>query len=142
MTAEARAEIARAFKQLRPQMIDNARKDADLDPASRAGEFSDADLEQIVNAWEALFHEALEGTGRQTRELIFETALPPILEMGQSAADMMRSNVISAVMLTHRMLPLIAPEHRDDAARWLAGFHSEYAHDLLGRVLALEAERR
>lgn len=98
--ATVRAEIARAFRELRPHIIENARKDADLDPASRLSAFSDTDLEQIVNAWEAMFMEALEGRGRETRELIFETALPPILELGQTALDMARSTVISAVMLS------------------------------------------
>ena len=141
-SAEVKAEIGRAFGELRPQMVADARADADLDPASRASEFSDADLEQIINAYEALFTEALEGPGRETRELIFETALPPIVEMGQSATDFMRGNVISAVMMTHRLLPLIAAEHREGAARWLAVFHSTYACELLDRVQTLEAERR
>ena len=139
---EVRAEIARAFRELRPRMTEFARRDADLDPTSRAGDFSDGELEQFVNAYEALFTEALNGTGRQTRELIFETALPPIVEMGQTALDMLRSNVVSAIMLTHRLVPLIAEEHREAAARWLACFYSQYARELLERVLALEAERR
>jgi hypothetical protein len=139
--ADVRAEIARAFKDLRPKMIENAREDADLDPSSRADEFTDADLEQIVNADEALFNEALDGSSRETRDLIFETALPPIVEMGQTATDFMRSNVISAVMMTHRLLPLISPERREDAARWLASFHSSYTCELLERVRELEAER-
>ena len=138
---EVREAIGRAFRELRPQMVANARKDADLDPASRAGEFSDADLEQIINAYEALFAEALAGSGRETRELIFETALPPIVEMGQTATDFMRGNVISAVMMTHRLLPLIDPDKREDAARWLAAFHSSYACELLERVRVLEAQR-
>jgi hypothetical protein len=138
---EARAEIGRAFADLRPQMIANARADADLDPSSRASEFSDEDLEQIINAYDALFREALEGSGRETRELIFETALPPIVEMGQTAGDFIRGNVISAVMMTHRLLPLVSPERRHEAARWLAAFHSSYACELLERVQALEGGR-
>lgn len=139
--AETREEIGRAFRELRPKMIPNARDDADLDPASRVSEFSDADLEQMVNAYEALFNEALEGSGRETRELIFDTALPPIVEMGQTSSDFVRSNVISAVMMAHRLLPLISEERRHDAARWLAAFHSSYACELLDRVQKLEAER-
>src|SRR3712207_3626568 len=100
---EVRTSIARAFQDLRPSMIENARADAPLDPASRIEAFSDEDVEQFLNAYQALFNEALEGSSRETRELIFETALPPILEMGQTAADMLRSNVISAVMMTHRL---------------------------------------
>lgn len=138
---KVREEIARAFRELRPQMIENARRDAPLDPTSLIPDFSDADLEQLVNAYEALFNEALAGSGRHTRELIFDTALPPLVESGQTAGRMVRSNVVWAIMLTHRLLPLIAPEHRDEAARWLAAFHGDYAHDLLERVMALEAER-
>lgn len=136
-----RVEIERAFRELRPEMVSNARKDADLDPVSRIADFSDAEIEQFLNAYEALFHEALAGEDRATRELIFETALPPILELGQTSLDMIRGNTISAVMLTHRLLPLISPENRDEAARWLAGFYGNYAYELTERVQALEAER-
>ena len=139
---DVRKEILRAFRELRPQLIPNARKDADLDPHSRVGEFSDGDLEQIANAWEGVFVESLEGTGRQTRDLLFDTALPPIVEaLGQSVQDMVRSNVITAVMLTHRLLPLIADEQREEAARWLAAFHSGYAYEMVERVTALQAGR-
>ena len=139
---ELRDAILRAFQELRPQMIPNARKDADLDPASRIGDFGDAELEQFLNAYESMFTEALEGEGRQTRDFILDTALPPVVEMGQTALDMVRSQVVSAVMLTHRLLPLIAPELRDDAARWLAAYHSGYTREVAGRVLAIEKDKR
>jgi hypothetical protein len=136
-----RDAIARAFEQLRPNMIANAHADADLDPASRLEDFSDSDLEQFLNAYDALFTEALQGTGRSTRDFVLDTALPPILELGQSAADMIRSNVISAVMLTHRLLALVEEEHREEAARWLARYHSDYAVEVAERVRALETQR-
>lgn len=137
-----REAILAAFAQLRPSMIEDVRSDADLDPGSSVPDYSDTDLHQFVNAWEALFREALEGPGRETRELIFDTALPPIVAAGRTAQDMVRTNMCSAVMLAHRLLPLVAPEHRDAAARWLASFQGEYAHDLLGRVLAIERGER
>ena len=134
-----RADLLRAFEQYRPQMIADARRDAELDPASRVGEFSDADLEQFLNAYGALLHEGLTGSGRQTRELILDTALPPILELGQTVPDMVRSNVISSVMLTHRLIPLVADEHREEAVRCLAAFLSEYHADVIERAIALGA---
>jgi hypothetical protein len=137
-----RAELARAFKELCPRMVEHARQDADLDPTSRVADFSDAEVQQFVNAFEKIFHEALSGSGRQTRELIFDTALPPIRALGLTTQDMIRSNLISAVMLTHRLLPMVAAERRHAAARWLATFHSEYAYELLGRLQALEATAR
>ena len=138
----ARAEIADAFRRLRPVMLENAERDAELDPNSRIGDFSEQDLEQFLNAYEAMFTEALEGEGRATRDLIIETALPPIIEFGQTSLDMVRSNVVSAVILAHRMLPLVSEEHREDAARWLAHFLSSYSYELVERAQALEAERR
>jgi hypothetical protein len=136
-----RAELARAFGELRPQMVENAYNDADLDPNTRVDDFSRGDLEQFANAYEAMFMEALEGTGTQTRRFIFDTALPPMVERGQSALDMVRSNVVSAVLSAHRLLPLVAAEVRDDAARWLAVFHATYTREIAERALALEAER-
>ena len=137
-----RAEIARAFQELRPHMIANAHKDADLDPDSLVDDFSDDDLAQFLNAYETMFMEALEGSGRETREFILETALPPIVQGGQGALAMIRSQVISAVMMTHRMLPLIDPELREDAARWLAAYFSAYTHEIGERALAIEREQR
>jgi len=139
--AALRDELARAFQQLRPQMIDHARADAELDPASQIDEFSQRDLEQFLNAYEALFMEALDGSSDETRRFVLETALPPVIATGQTALDLIRRNVASAVMFTHRVLPLITPERRDDAARWLAEFHASYAFDVASRALALEAER-
>ena len=136
-----RDEIARAFRELRPRMAQDAAADADLDPASRLDDFGYQDIEQFINAYEALFMEALEGEGRETRDFILETALPPVLEMGQTALQLVRSNVISAVMLTHRLLPLVDAEVRHDAARWLAAFHSAYTYELAERALGLEAGR-
>lgn len=133
-----RAELARAFRELRPQMIANAHADADLDPRSRIDAFSDSDLEQFLKANETMFCEALEGS-TATRDFVFDTALPGVLELGQTALDMIRSNVISSVMLTHRLLPLVSAELRDEAARWLAVYQSGYTYELAQRVLALEA---
>lgn len=132
-----RAELLRAFEQYRPRMIADARADAELDPASRLGDFSDADLEQFLNAYEALFREALTDGGRETRKFIIDTALPPIIELGQTVPDMSRSNAISDVMLTYRLLPLVAEEHRDEAVRCLAAFLSDYHCDVITRALEL-----
>ena len=139
-TPEAvRAEIARAFQELKPHMLEHAAEDADLNPANQLEDFEQRDLEQFLNAYEGMFMEALEGKGHDKRDFILETALPPILAMGRSTIDMIRGNVVSAVMLTHRMLPLIAEEHRHEAARWLARYHSEYTYEIAQRGLAIEA---
>jgi hypothetical protein len=139
---DVREDILRAFRDLRPDMVAFARRDADLDPQSRADEFSDADIEQVLNAWEGLIVEALTGTGRTTRDLVLDTALEPIVRsLKQTTADMVRSNTISAVMLTHRVLSKIPDEQREQAARWLAAFYGDYAHELVERVQALEDER-
>jgi hypothetical protein len=137
-----RAELARAFRELRPQMYENAARDADLDPESRFGDFSEEDVEQFLNAFEALMHEAFEGEGRARRDLILDTALPPVMELGQTPLSFVRSNVISAVMLSHRLLPLVAPELRDDAARWLARFWSQYTLEIVERAMALQSGER
>ena len=136
-----RAEIARAFQELRPDLIEFARRDADLDPHSRLDEFSPQEVEQFLNAWEAIFTEALDGTSRSTRDFVLETALPPVLELGQTSLDMAQSNMISAVMLTSRLLPLITEERREQAARWLAAFYAEYTREIVERAQALEGER-
>jgi len=138
---DVREALARAFGELRPHMIENAAADADLDPNSRFDEFDRGALEQFLNAYEAMFMEALEGRGRETRDFILETALPPFIAMGQTALDLVRSNAISSIMLAHRLLPLVPEDLRDEAARWLASFYSAYAYDMAGRALALERDR-
>jgi hypothetical protein len=133
-----REELSRAFADLRPQMLQNARRDADLDPKSRIEEFPDEDIEQFLNAYEALFLEALEGRGREKRDLILETALPPVMDLGSTALDLVRGNVVSAVMTAHRLLERVADDQRDEAARWLARFFSDYTREIAERALALE----
>lgn len=141
-TQDARDELRRAFGELRPHIIANARRDADLDPDSQIGDFSDGDLEQFVNAYEALLHEALDGKGHETRDLILETALPPVLAKTGTVLTLVRSNVISAVMLSHRLLPLVRADVRDEAARWLAWFYSGYVEELTRRGLELVPDGR
>ena len=138
---EVREAIARAFGELRPRMIEHAAADADLDPQSRFDEFDRGALEQFLNAYEAMFMEALEGRGRGTRDFILEPALPPFIAMGQTTLDLVRSNAISSIMLTHRLLPLVPEDLRDEAARWLASFYSTYTHEIAGRALVLERDR-
>ena len=138
---DVRAELKQAFSTLRPHMLDNARRDSDLDPDSRIDDFSPADLEQFLNAYEALFMEAVEGKSRETRDLILDTALPPVLEMSGTPLTLVRSNVLSAVMLAHRMLPLVREDLREEAARWLAWFYSGYVEETVQRALALKGER-
>jgi hypothetical protein len=140
--ADVRDELSRAFAELRPSMIDHARRDADLDPDRRADDFSDADLEQFLNAYEALFLEALDGSGRAKRDLILDTALPPVLAMGSTALDIVRGNVVTSVMSTYRLLGLVSDGRREAAARWLATFFADYTRELAERAIALEREQR
>jgi hypothetical protein len=121
-------------------MIANARKDKDLDPDSRVDEFCDRDLEQFLNAYEALFLEAVEGATHETRDLILDTALPPILESASSPLTLIRSNVLSAVLLTHRLVPLVREDLRDEAARWLAWFYAGYVEETARRAMALRPD--
>ena len=139
---DVRAELKRAFSELRPHMIANARRDADLDPDSRIDDFQEPELEQFLNAYEAMFMEAVDGQSRETRDLVLETALPPVLEMSGTPLTLVRSNVLSSVMLAHRLLPLIPEDLREEAARWLAWFYSGYVEEMVERALAIEAERR
>ena len=139
---DVRAELKRAFSELRPHMLDNARRDSDLDPDSRIDDFSESDLEQFLNAYEALFLEALEGQSTENRDLILDTALPPVLELSGTVLTLVRSNVLSAVMLAHRILPRVREDLREEAARWLAHFYSGYTEEVVRRGLELQPDRR
>ena len=136
---ELRAELKRAFGELRPHMVQNARLDADLDPDSRIGEFSEADLEQFYNAYQAMLFEAIDGKSRETRDLVLETALPPLLATGGGAMHLVRSSVLSGFMLGQRLVPLVREDLRHEAARWLAWFYSGYIEELVERTLEIEA---
>ena len=138
---DVRAELKRAFAELRPRFGELAQANAAVDPEPLVDELGDEEIAQFINAYEALFNEALDGTGREVRDLVFDTALEPIMAMGQTALSMIRSNVISAVTLTHRLLPLVREDVRDDAAMWLAGYLSQYTYELAERALAIEARR-
>lgn len=134
-----RSAILRAWNELRPALADVAIQDADLDPDSRTAEFSADELDQFINAYEALFLEAVEGRGRATRDLILDTALEPLMASGKTTTpSLLRGNTISAIMLAHRLLPLIDAADRDEAARWLARFQGDYAHEITQRGLDIE----
>jgi hypothetical protein len=139
---ELHAELRRAFDEFCPKMAGHLRQDAGLDPTTPLGWIDDAELQQFVNAFKAMVTEALDGPERSTRNLIFETALPGVVAEGRTDLQMARSTVITAVMVAYRMLPLVAPEHRDGAARWLAAFYGGYVHELVQRAQALQSARR
>src|SRR3712207_4672806 len=123
-------------------MREIAEANARIDPDSQLERFSDEDIEQIVNAYEALFLESLHDTGRTMRDLVFDTALKPVLdETGQTALGVIRSQVISAVTMSHRLVPMVSEDLREEAVFWLAGFYSQYTYEIAQRVMALEAGR-
>lgn len=137
---EVLEEIRRAFRELRPRMIEFADENARLNPRSLRDQLSDEEVEQFINAYESLFMEALDG-GHKVRDMILDTALEPIMATGQTALDFVRSNILSAVLMAHRLLPLVREDLRDDAARWLAVFQAEYAHDSARKAMEIEARR-
>jgi hypothetical protein len=138
---ETRAEIARAFRELRPRLPEIAEQNALLDPVGADQDLAPEAIEQFINAYEALFLEALEGRGHATRDLIFDTALQPIMDRGRTALGMLRGNVVSAVTLTSQLLPLVREDLRREATLWLAGFYADYTCELAERALAIETGR-
>ena len=135
----APAALQDAFKALRPELYAISDQTSDMTPESNPEDYSREDIEQFLNAYEALVLEAMEGRGRQTRDLIFETALPGIVAEGHSVGELVQSGVAMSIMLTHRLLEQVPAEERDAAAAWLAAFYSGYTRETVERVLELGA---
>jgi hypothetical protein len=138
----APAELLQAFKDLRPHLFDVSMQTSRMTPESNPDDYSREDIEQFLNAYEALMLEALEGRGRAKRDIIFESALPAVVAEGQPAVSMIQSNVATSVMMTYRLLDAVPAAAREESALWLAGFFSGYTREMAERTLELERDGR
>lgn len=138
----AREALLDALDRLRPELYDLSQQTSRFTPESNPEDYEREEIEQFLNAYEALVREALAGQGRATRDLIFDTALPAIFEeVGQPVGAMVQSSVALTVVVTHRLLADVPGEVRDEAALWLSEFYSGYTRELLERYLALSEGR-
>ena len=134
----AREALLEALDRLRPELYDLSQQTSPFTPESNPEDFEREEIEQFLNAYEALVREALTGQGRATRDLIFDTALPAIFaEVGQPVGAMVSSSVALTVVVAHRLLADVPAELRDEAALWLSEFYSGYTRELFERYAAL-----
>ena len=131
--------LVEAFKAVRPELYAISEKTSEITPESNPEDYSRGDIEQFLNAYEALVLEAMEGRGRETRDLIFDTALPGIVAEGHGVGELVQSGVAMSVYLTHRLLEHVPAGDREAAALWLATFYSGYTRETAERVLELGA---
>ena len=131
--------LVEAFKAVRPELYAISETTSEITPESNPEDYSRGDIEQFLNAYEALVLEAMEGRGRETRDLIFDTALPGIVAEGHTVGALVQSGVAMSVYLTHRLLARVPDEGREEAALWLASFYSGYTRETVERVLELGA---
>ena len=97
--------------------------------------YSDEELHQLLNGFEAMVVEALEGRGTQTRDLFVETAIPAVLAAGESPSGLVHNTVGFAILLTTHLLDSLPPEHRTEAGDWLAHFFADYCARLTGVIV-------
>jgi len=76
--------LVEAFKAIRSELYAISERTSQITPESNPEDYSRGDIEQFLNAYEALVLEAMEGRGRETRDLIFDTALPGIVAEGHT----------------------------------------------------------
>ena len=135
--AAARAALLEAWPTIRPDLGDLvARLEAVL-PAAPTTTFAPEEIEQLLNAFEALVLEGLRAEGTETRDFLLETAVPAIVAGGQPPLDLLRSHIGVFVLLTERLCGAVPSEHAQDAALWLAGFFAGYGSDSTERALAV-----
>ena len=115
----------------RPRMLELTKRVVADVPAIGADRYSDEELDQLLNAFEALVTEAVTGAGTSTRELVLETAIPAIVADGLEPWTLACSNTTFAIFLTGMVLEEIPPEQRVDALSWLASFWGSYTGDVV-----------
>src|SRR5687767_7822752 len=87
-------------------------------PVTRGPEETD----QFLNAFERLLAEALEGDRRDTRDFLFDTAIPALMASGTSPYALLGGQVTFFVVLTNHLLCAVPAGLREEATFWLAGF--------------------
>ena len=134
-----RAALLDAFARLRPELGELADRLAGQLPEAEREHVDPAETEQFLNAFEALVIEALRGEGRETRDFIFDTAIPAMVAQGQRPLDLLESHITFFVVLSHRLCTDVGPGLADDAAVWLGTFFAGYGREVTERALAAEA---
>ena len=86
--------------------------------------------DQFLRAFLALLREGIEG-GSEQRELVMTTAVPALVQAGQTPEDLVRSHVAFFMALSPLMLAHVPPELRDDASLWLADYAAGYTCEVM-----------
>lgn len=98
--------------------------------------------EQMLHGVVAILEEALRGESSEFRKMFLETALPAVVEAGQTSwADMLQNGLPCWGVLLGRLLILVKEPHRDAALSHLSRVMGEWWRDVSLTVLPLYKER-
>jgi hypothetical protein len=136
---DVQAALLRALDDAEPGLRDLAESAADPGELDRPG-LDDAAADQFLRAFTALLREGLRGE-RGQRSMVMETAIPALVEHGQTSLDMLRGHVRFFTLLAPRLVAGVPEDQRADAAVWLARYASDYTAEVVERATAVERER-
>jgi hypothetical protein len=124
-------EVCERFGEIADTVADPAAP-TELSPAEQQAR------DQFLHAFAALLREGLQG-GREQRDLVMSTAVPALLDNGQSTLDLVRGHVAFYMALSPHLLAAV-PEHlREDASTWLATYAADYTAEVTEIALRAEA---
>ncbi|HVM18013.1 MAG TPA: hypothetical protein VM290_10575 [Gaiellaceae bacterium] len=138
MTGELRQALLDALEATRAEQLALARR-AVAETPEMAGRYGEEDVRQLLNGFETLLTESVDGGGSETREFFIGTAVPALVADGQSPASLVQGTVTFVTLLATQLGERLPPEHRDEGRVWLAGFFGGYCRDVV--AAALEAEQ-
>ncbi len=101
-----------------------------LDVPQPEGEQDPRARDQFMRAFIALLREGIEG-GREQRELVMSTAVPALVQAGQSPTDLVHSHVAFFMILGPRLIEHMPEDLRDEGSLWLACYAAEYTREVL-----------
>jgi hypothetical protein len=74
--------------------------------------------------------EALEGRRPETRTFFLETVIPGLLQSGMELGAVVHTTATWSMLVLDHVTPLLPPEVRGEAARWLAVFLGAWTADI------------
>ncbi len=122
MAADMNRALIEALRACRGKLIELSQTVGDRS-VPRPANVNPADNAQMVDGLTRVMVATLEGHD-EAREIFVETLFPGVIQSIPNPASLIESTARFGVLSSIAVVPQVAAEHRDEAARWLADFHA------------------
>jgi hypothetical protein len=131
MRTELHRALAAYIPSRRDAYVDAAFISIPSEPVPGTPVLARTDMEQMIDGFISLLHEALVGESKDVRTFYLETLIPSLVHAGSSVAEIVSGVVEFAVIVSIDLVQSREPHERAEAQAWLARFWNEYIGEMV-----------